>query len=350
VTQPENSAPAPDAARSLLKIVASLLVTAAFVWSFRKAGLPLLPAKEQFATIPVWLIPAYSAIIVAVHWCRAHRWIYLVRPLDVNQTLKTNYIVGVSLVGYAVTLAAPFRLGEFVRPLLISRTKALGFVQAVGTIVTERIVDGLGFCVLAFVAINVAPPAEPLPTRLGELPLPAATAIAAVRIGPIIFGGALLAMAVFNLARPLVNRLLRRVMGPIAPSLATAAVKLVDRLALGFGSLRSAFTLGFVFDNLASWGLLVLAQWLLLMGVDLEMGVAECTVMIGLLSLGVLLPAGPGLFGAFQLASYVGLALYLPQELLANKGALVVFLAYVIQVSLQFTTGALGFWLMRRAH
>jgi glycosyltransferase 2 family protein len=284
-----------------------------------------------------------------VHWCRAHRWVYLVRPLCKNDTVSTSYIVGVSLVGYAVTLAAPFRLGEFLRPLLISRTKAVGFVQAVGTIVTERIVDGLIVSLAAFAAIQVAPPAEPLPTRLGEFPLPAATATAVVRIGPIIFGGALVAMATFNLARPLVNRVLTHLLAPVAPKLMTGVVKLVDRLALGFGSLRAGLTVGFVFDNLASWALLIFAQWLLLVAVDLDVSFAQCTVMIGLLSLGVLLPAGPGLFGAFQLASYVGLALYLPPEQLLSKGALVVFLGYVIQVCLQFATGAAGFWMMRRS-
>lgn len=347
MTQPEPSAPLKDA-RSLTKIAASIVVTGVFVWSFRKAGLSLLPSQEQFALIPAWLVPTYSAIIVAVHWCRAHRWVYLIRPLQLNNSLTSRYIVGVSLVGYAVTLAAPFRLGEFVRPLLISRTKAVGFVQAVGTIVTERVVDGFIICAAAFTAIQIAPPIEPLPTRLGELPLPAATATAAVRLGPLIFGAALFAMGVFYFARPVVNQILSRVLSPFAPKLMTAAVQLVDRLALGFGSLRSAFTPGFVFDNLASWALLIFAQWLLLLAFDLHASAAECTVMIGLLSLGVLLPAGPGLFGAFQLGSYVGLVLYLPREELLAKGALIVFLGYVIQALLQFALGGVGYWMMRR--
>lgn len=348
VTQSETRPRPPDVKRSLVKIAASIVVTAFFVWTFQQAGLPLLPSKAQLATIPTWLIPTYSAVILVVHWCRAHRWIYLVRPLCVTDAVRTNYIVGVSLVGYAVTLAAPFRLGEFVRPLLLSRTKAVGFVQAVGTILTERIVDAFLVCLAAFVAIHIAPPAEPLPTHLGEIPLPAATATAAVRLGPFVFGGALIAMAVFNGARPLVNRVLTRLLAPFAPKLMAVAVQLVDRLALGFGSLRAGLTPGFVLDNLASWTLLIFAHWILLRAVDVQASAAQCTVMTGLLSLGVLLPAGPGVFGAFQLGSYVGLALYLPPELLADKGALVVFLGYVIQVLLQFVLGGVGFWMMRR--
>jgi hypothetical protein len=47
---------------------------------------------------------------------------------------------------------------------------------------------------------------------------------------------------------------------------------------------------------------------------------------------GILVPAGPGYFGAFQLSTYMALAMYFPEAALVGPGAAFVFLLYATQV------------------
>ena len=48
--------------------------------------------------------------------------------------------------------------------------------------------------------------------------------------------------------------------------------------------------------------------------------------------IGILVPSGPGYFGAFQLSTYAALAMYVSESTLRASGAAFVFLLYVSQV------------------
>jgi hypothetical protein len=64
-------------------------------------------------------------------------------------------------------------------------------------------------------------------------------------------------------------------------------------------------------------------------GLPMTFGVA-CAVM-GVLAIGILVPAGPGLFGAFQAATYGALAMYYSPQVIMSSGAVYVFLLYATQ-------------------
>jgi hypothetical protein len=49
------------------------------------------------------------------------------------------------------------------------------------------------------------------------------------------------------------------------------------------------------------------------------------------LGVGIVVPAGPGLFGAFQASTYAGMAMYFHDDVVLGPGAAYVFLLYVIQ-------------------
>jgi hypothetical protein len=67
------------------------------------------------------------------------------------------------------------------------------------------------------------------------------------------------------------------------------------------------------------------------------------------LGLGVIVPAGPGLFGAFQIGTYSGLALFFPLAVLRTSGAAVAFIAYAAQLLANLLSLGLGFWLLARS-
>jgi hypothetical protein len=53
---------------------------------------------------------------------------------------------------------------------------------------------------------------------------------------------------------------------------------------------------------------------------------------MGVVGIGILVPAGPGYFGAFQLSTYIALAMYFPEGAIKNAGAAFVFLLYGTQL------------------
>lgn len=304
-----------------------------------------MPSSEEWSRLPtgVWL--ANLGAVTLAHTIRCRRWLHLLRPIAPR--LNGAHAVGVGLLGYLAALAAPFRLGEFVRPLLISRTKTVGFLQALGTIVAERVVDGLTITVWAAIALGFVTLQDPLPNQLGDVTLPVHAAPRVVMVGPFVFMAALLAMSLLWLSRAVVLAAIHRFLGPVSTRLTELSSLLVTRLAEGFGTLRDGFRFAFALDNLLFWGTLIVAHWILLRGVGFDATFAQAGVLVGLQALGSLLPAGPGQFGAFQLSAYVGLVLFFPTPQVLTDGALVVFLSYASQIGAHLLGAALGLWLVR---
>ena len=63
---------------------------------------------------------------------------------------------------------------------------------------------------------------------------------------------------------------------------------------------------------------------------------------MGCLAVGILLPAGPGYFGNFQVAVLAALNMYLPSDSPPERAAVFVFLLYALQTGLTILFGAIG--------
>jgi uncharacterized membrane protein YbhN (UPF0104 family) len=244
---------------------------------------------------------------------------------------------------------APLRSGEVVRPYLIASDGEVSFFQATGTVAAERVVDGLVLTLFTFAALGFAPPLSPLPDHLGDLPLPVSALPAAVYSTLLLFVAAFVAMATFYFARSFARRLTQRVFGLVSERLADWLTGTVERLADGLSFLPSrANLLAFLRDTCVYWGLCIGAQWLLLWSSGLHATWAEASVILGVMGLGSLVPAGPGFFGAYQIAAFSALAMYFRLPLVIHEGAAFVFVAYVTQFALNSLPCLLGFWLMSR--
>ncbi|MCZ7678791.1 MAG: hypothetical protein M5U28_08480 [Sandaracinaceae bacterium] len=68
---------------------------------------------------------------------------------------------------------------------------------------------------------------------------------------------------------------------------------------------------------------------------------------MGILAIGILLPAGPGLFGNFQLAVSTALKLYFATSLVGSQGAVYVFLMYGTQAVWITLTGVVPLYALQ---
>jgi hypothetical protein len=243
--------------------------------------------------------------------------------------------VAVSWIAFAAILLSPLRSGEVVRPYLITRRGSVRLWEATGTIGAERIIDGLFLSVVLFVALQVSTALDPLPSRVGDLPVPVAAVPGAAYGALLLFAGAFAVMTLFFWRRDLAQRLTRSVFGLVSKRLAERAADAALRVADGLRFLPSPGDLApFLLETAAYWAMNAFGLWILARGVGLDaMTVAQSCVLMGTIGVGILIPAGPGFFGAFQLSAFMALAMYFPEDRLRGAGAAFVFLLYVSQLA-----------------
>jgi hypothetical protein len=84
-----------------------------------------------------WVVMSCVAAI-AGHILRAYRWNYLLEPI--GHKARFPNALGSVFIGYLVNYGIP-RAGELMRCTLIARYDKIPFEKALGTVITERIVD-----------------------------------------------------------------------------------------------------------------------------------------------------------------------------------------------------------------
>ncbi len=329
------------------RIVASLAIAGGFVWLFHRGGLPLIPPAGGLSTLTVWAIPAYVVLQLCAVFFRVHRWVPLLRAIAPD--VSAPRVVGIGLVGIAAIMFAPLRMGEAARPYLLARDGKVSFFQALGAAGAERVVDGLMLTVISAIAMALSTPLSPLPDHLGDMPLPVSIIPRAIYLAALVFSGGFAALALFYGARSFARRVTAAILNPISPKLANFVTGTLERLADGLNVLGSPSNrLRFFGESAVYWMLNLSAQFALMRGAGIDGTFSQACVSLGVLGLGVIVPAGPGLFGAFQIGTYSGLALFFPLVILKSSGAAMVFVSYAAQLLIMATGLGVGFWILAR--
>jgi glycosyltransferase 2 family protein len=336
------------ASRRAKLAVASLLVIALFAWVLRAGKLPVIPNASSMDEAAWWTFGGYALSWAAVLYLRYSRWYHL---LAAHYPVNRRRVLVASLLGFAALSLFPFRTGEFVRPALVRQKDVLSGSAAMGTIAAERIADGLFLSLLVVLALSSSETVDPLPTRIGDLPVSVAMIPPAAYFSATVFAVLMVFGALFYWNRERTERWTDRAVGWISKSLAATMSRVVGQLAAGLGCLRKPkVSVPFLLSSVAQWGVAVLGVWMLMKGLGLgDVTVSRATAVLGILGLGVLTPGAPGHFGSFQIAVYAGLALYYPPAVISGPGAALVFILYTTQIGLPIIGGGVGLLLQRAA-
>ena len=329
------------------RIIASLVIAGGFIWLFHRGGVPLVPERSAFDKLQSWATPCYALLIIGATYLRTHRWLYLLRPIAPD--ISERKVMGIGLVGMAAILFAPLRMGEAARPYLFARDGKVSFFQALGASGAERVVDGLVMTLVSAIGLLSSTPISPLPNHVGNMTVPVSAIPRAVFVALAVFACAFVAMTVFYYARDFARRFTQRVLGVVSQKLADFVTSTLERLSDGLKFLPSPGNrTAFFRDTLLYWACVFGGQWLLIRGCGIPATLSEACVTLGVLGLGAVVPAGPGFFGAYQIAIYAGLALYYEQSVVVSSGAAIVFISYAVQLVLTALAGGLGFLLLRQ--
>ncbi|HTN26069.1 MAG TPA: lysylphosphatidylglycerol synthase transmembrane domain-containing protein [Solirubrobacteraceae bacterium] len=224
-------------------------------------------------------LAAAVALYLAACAARAERWFELLRHNGARPRRADAYAL--VAVAYAGNNVLPARAGDALRVMLLTPRARTDARTVIGTVVAERVLDvvvlvGL-FVVLAYGV-------------LGGIEMPSAGRLvaAALLIGAV---AALVGGAALVLRR---RGRLKRVIAYLAPM-----AEATRRLRGNHGRELLAWTL-------LVWSLEWCAWWLTARAAGLGLGVLEAGYLLGLASMFVMVPSGPGFVGTFDAAIVFG--------------------------------------------
>ena len=312
-----------------LKYLISLVLGGLLVWlAFR--GEDWGQVVDRLGAVDQGAFWGYVVLFALAHLLRMFRWGVLVRALG---PIKWSRTLLLELWGYMCIMVLPLRLGEFVRPLLVRGHGGVTATGALATVVVERVIDGILFVALFFVFVTILPASNH-------------PAVGTVKAGAYVAGAVfvvtLLVLVGAYLQRNTTLRVLKRVGYLVHKGLTDRALKLLEAFLDGLKVLPDWRRLGlFMLFTVIYWA--ALGYGMKVMGVAVHMndltwigGFALLTV----LTVGIMVPGGPGFAGTFEFALKGGFALLvLSSE--SRENITVYILLQAAQLLVQVGFGAL---------
>jgi glycosyltransferase 2 family protein len=234
-----------------------------------------------------YLLPSGAALAAAV-LVRWLRW-WLLFAAGRRPPLRS--VGRAFLIGYLFNSLLPARPGELARVVALRRESGTPVVEALATTAAERIYDVLALVVLLLASAPFLPEShEVRMVTVGAGALTAAALAAIVVLGR-------------NGAR--LERMFSRVPGLSAGAARRWSAGVLDGL-VSLRDRRHAAAAALL--TAASWLLLALSTWALLLGFHLRLGFGVALLIIAAANLTLLVPASPGGVGVFEAAIVAVLA------------------------------------------
>ncbi|HUG42159.1 MAG TPA: lysylphosphatidylglycerol synthase transmembrane domain-containing protein [Longimicrobiales bacterium] len=245
----------------------------------------------------LWLLVAAGLMATTVFPLRAFRWGPLLRPLHATTTFHSRFAA--TCIGFMANNLLPARMGEFARAYALSRLEPVRASASFGSLVVERVFDGVTVVALLLVALSWPSFPEFSGRDFGGAATGLALAVA------VAFG--LLLLMVHAPARSLV--LFQGTIGRILPK--TVRRPIADALVAfleGVAAIRDwrivLLTLGW---SLVVWGAGAVAFWIGFRAFGLDVPFLGAVFLQSVIALAVSLPSAPGFFGLFEAGARIGL-------------------------------------------
>ncbi len=319
-----EAAPARSRTGLWIRIGASLVLAGLIVYALH----PYLDAVPRDLSVDPAGLAAFAALLAVYLVVRSGRWVFLVRPLG---PAPVATVIKVGLAGTMWIALLPFRLGELARPVLLAKTTGIDVRKGLGTVALERVCDGLMVGGLFFATMGDAADEGVAMLRA------ATTGVMAV------FVLALFTLLVMARWPAFAGRMIDATVGRVAPRLGQFASNLASGVSEGMAALpRGGPLLAFLLATAAYWAINAVAMWILATACGLPLSLSQIVSVMAVMNIALLVPGGPAQLGVFQGGVALGLSLFLPQQLVHDRGSTFVFYLYLGQLLAICTAGVLS--------
>jgi uncharacterized protein (TIRG00374 family) len=269
-----------------------LLISALFVYL----------ALRQVDLSRMWLVirradPALFAIVILLNLfqyvVRAWRWGILVEPIKKTALSSRLYAL---MIGFAANCILPARLGEIVRANYLGQREHISTSSTFGTIVVERIFDGL--TLLLFLMIGL------MGTTFSEEWRSVGSSLRATGLFLLVAYLLLISFLIgFKVKAKLFLNLLDRLLFLVPGTVRSRIINIVWNFSLGIAMTKSLYQLVLViFYSLLLWFASLCQIKLVELSIHLEMPLIAPFLVMAMASFGVMIPSAPGFIGTFHLS------------------------------------------------
>lgn len=290
----------PERGRRALQLGAAILVSAALIWyAFRRVD----PAAVWENIRTARLLPLLLSVTIATITfpLRVPRWRLLLRADD-GSAVPPGALWRAIAIGFAANNTLPFRAGELLRGVAVSRIGGVRLATALSSIAVERVFDALialalfaGALLMAHLPASTTIAGTPVGTRATQFGIICAALLA----------GAMIAAWQQALVLRSIDRILPR--GTVGDHLRHFAERLLDGLTALHDPRRAlpilAWTVLLWITNAAGF-------WTGYAAFGIEAPFSSALILQGALLIVIAAPQMPGYIGTFEAVIPATLALY----------------------------------------
>jgi len=269
------------------------MISAVFIYlSFRNVELSEVMVK--FRNLDYQYIFLSGIITLIILWLKSIRWEVILSPISKESQKK---LFPITCVGLMACVLFPMRIGEIIRPYLLSSNSKIPLSPCLATIFIERTIDLLNVSIVAAIVFMYTDlPPKVMAAAWGFV------SVTLILLGFIIFyyfkGDTFLAMI-----NPIVNRL---------PSKHASRINnILITFKEGFGFIRSPRHLIYTIAlSFLIWVGSIISINLMLLSVHIKTAFVAALVVYVITSIAISLPTAPGFVGNLQYSCILALSLY----------------------------------------
>jgi glycosyltransferase 2 family protein len=276
------------------RILISVLISSFFLWLAAK-DVNFVVVLESLGRFNYLMFFFALSLWIGGYMIRGLRWQILLKDMN-HVSWRSSFKVLIS--GFAMNNVLPMRMGEFGRAYLMNRVDPkVPAGAAFATIAIERVFDG--FCVVGY-------------TFLGTLGLDIPDWVRNAEILAILIFVVAFAVFIYLVNYPTQIRALHNVIIHFLPQKwANWLIGVIENFITGLAILRSLKgTVAVFIYTLLAWTIEVFFYYLSAKSFGIDINLIHAAFLMGILNLGVMIPAGPGGVGAFEFIAVKALALF----------------------------------------
>ena len=301
---------------------------------------------NNFTLINIKMLIIIIFLLLFGFFLRAYKWRYL---LDHIKPIRVISLFKAVIVGYMMNSILPARAGEVYRAFFLNKLEKISKSSVFGTIVLERVFDGLsiGICIIYVLLINIIQ--EELVYRAGI-----------IGIGVYIF--AIIFIVIFYFKKDVVVKIMKKVLFFFPSQLMKKIMEFLNSFYEGLHIFRNLKRLiFFTLFTIIMWVLFLYTNYLFLesMGMFQIINSAVSQInftilMVVCIAIGVSIPSAPGAVGPFQFSIFMAFSSVIPalaksQEASYDGNLVASFSMYIWLVSILIVV-ILGFYILTREH
>lgn len=238
------------------------------------------------------VLPLLATVLVATATfpLRLLRWQLLLRREN-GEAIPLPPLWHAVAIGFMANNILPFRMGEVMRSLTVSRLAGVRFTTAFSSVAVERVFDGL--TVVALLVFSLFAAGLPADVEVAGVPVTRTATIGGLAMG------AALVMALVVVALP---ALAERIILAVVPGrYATRLVHIVEGLRHGLSVLRSpGRATAVVAMSIVLWLVNALSFYLAFKAFGIPASFAAALLLQGIVVFGIAVPTTPGYVGVFE--------------------------------------------------